>query len=94
MAIEFTEWATETLGRAQQAAARFDPDVKIRLARTLAGVEAVLTDEPEPSDQPVQTGDMTLYVEAGLEGMVDCREPHDQLVLRPAGSAPNPRGEH
>jgi len=36
---------------------------------------------------------MTLYVEHGLEGLVDVEEPHDHLVLRPAGSIPNPR-EH
>jgi hypothetical protein len=36
---------------------------------------------------------MTLYVERGLAGLVDVEEPHDRLVLRPAGSAPNAR-EH
>ena len=34
-----------------------------------------------------------LFVEDGIEGLVDVVEPHDQLVLRPIGSAPNPR-EH
>jgi hypothetical protein len=92
MTIEFTEWAAEILGKAQTAAARFNPDARIRLARTGSGVEALLTDQPAPDDQQVQIGGMTLYVEAGLEGLVDCQEPHDVLVLRPAGSAPNPQG--
>jgi hypothetical protein len=37
---------------------------------------------------------MTVLVEEGLEGLLDVEEPHDRLVLRPAGSTPNPRGEH
>lgn len=92
--VEFTDWATDILNRAQQAAARFNPEVKIRLASTTAGVEAVLAAEQDPTDRPVPCGEMTLYVEAGLEGLVDCKEPHDQLVLRPTGSFPNPKGEH
>ena len=94
MMIEFTEWATEILQRAQEAAVRFNPDAKIRLCATRAGVEAVLTDEPAADDQVMAVGEMTLYVEAGLAGLVDCREPHDELVLRPAGSPPNPKGVH
>jgi hypothetical protein len=35
-----------------------------------------------------------LFVEEGIEGLVDVVEPHDQLVLRPLGSAPNPREHH
>jgi LmbE family N-acetylglucosaminyl deacetylase len=92
MTIEFTDWASDILNRAQVAAVRFNPDARIRLARTAAGVEAVLTDEPGPTDQPVLVGDMTLYVEAELEGLVDCREPHDELVLRPLGSSQRSRG--
>jgi len=37
---------------------------------------------------------MTLFVEDGLDGLVDVEEPHDRLVLRAAGSAPNVRGDH
>lgn len=94
MTIEFTEWATDILNRAQTAATRFYPDAKIRLCRTPSGVEAMLAEQPEPDDRPVETGDMTLYVEPDLEGLVDCKEPHDQLVLRPLGSAPNSHGDH
>ena len=54
----------------------------------------LLTDAPAPEDQTVEVGSMTLYVERGLEGLVDIEEPHDRLVLRPLGSAPNPRGAH
>ncbi|HEV3474434.1 MAG TPA: hypothetical protein VG602_03620 [Actinomycetota bacterium] len=91
--IEVTEWAADILNRAQSAARRFDPDVFIRLTRTSGGIEATLADGPQATDQQVKVGDMTLYVEEGLDGLLDIEEPHDRLVLRPAGSTPNPR-EH
>ncbi len=92
--LEFTEWAVDILTRAQSAAARFNPDVKIRLAKVSGQVQAVLADEPSDGDQAVEVGGMTLFVEGGLDGLVDVEEPHDRLVLRPAGSTPNPRGDH
>ena len=92
--IEFTDWATDILNRSQEAARRFNPRAKVRLARTPSGVQAMLTEEPVDGDEAVQAGDMTLYVERGLEGLVDVEEPHDRLVLRPHGSVPNVRGEH
>jgi hypothetical protein len=92
--IEVTEWAREILGRSQSAARRFNPDTVIRLVRGGPGVEARLAESAEGSDQAVELGEMTLYVEDGLEGVVDIQEPHDQVVLKPPGSAPNVRGEH
>ena len=92
--IEITEWARDIVGRAHAAATRFNADAKIRLARGASGVEAVLAERPEPGDEAVDAGGVTLYVERGLEGMLDVEEPHDRLVLRPAGSTPNVRGEH
>lgn len=89
MSVEITDWAKDILHKSQTAAVRFNPDAKIRLTETGGGVEAQLAAEPAPDDRPVELEDMTLYVEAGLEGMVDVQEPHDQLVLRPAGSTPN-----
>jgi hypothetical protein len=92
--IEVTEWARDILTRAQEAARRFDPDARIRLARIDGGVQAMLTDGPQPGDREVEVGAMTLFVEDGLEGLVDVEEPHDRLVLRPAGSTPNVREAH
>lgn len=89
--IEVTEWARDILTRAQEAARRFDPEARIRLARIDGGVQAVLTDSAQTGDREVEVGDMTLFVEDGLDGLVDVEEPHDRLVLRPAGSAPNVR---
>jgi hypothetical protein len=92
--ITFTDWAVDILGRAQQAARRFDPDAKLRLARTSNGVQAVLVHDPEPGDRSLNAGGATVFVESGLEGLVDIEEPHDRLVLRPAGSTPNDRSGH
>jgi hypothetical protein len=90
--LQVTEWANEILNKSQEAARRLNPNAKIRLASAAGGVEARLTDEPAPNDQAIPVGEMTLYVQAGLEGLIDVEEPHDRLVLRPAGSSPNARG--
>lgn len=92
--IEVTEWAREILAKSQAATARFSPDTVIRLVKGSGGIEARLAAGPEPSDQAVDLGEMTLYVEEGLDGVVDIVEPHDQIVLRPPGSPPNPRSGH
>jgi hypothetical protein len=91
--IELTDWAREILAKSHAAATRFNPDAKIRLARSGGTVEARLTDTPAPDDARVPLEGFDLFVEAGLEGLVDVEEPHDRLVLRPLGSPPNPR-EH
>ena len=90
--IELTEWARDILSKSQEAARRFNPDARVRLTRSEEGVQAVLAESPDPEDQEVEVRDgVTLFVERGLQGLVDVEEPHDRLVLRPAGSSPNPR---
>lgn len=92
--IEFTDWAKEILEKSDQAARRFNPEAKIRLERVGGAVQAVLTDAPRSDDQQVGVGMVTVYVESGLEGLVDIEEPHDRLVLKPKGSPPNAREHH
>lgn len=92
--IELTEWARDILRRSQEAARRFNPDALIRLARTAGGVEAILTDSPAPDDVEVRDGGVTIFVERGLTGLLDVEEPHDRLVLKPPGSAPNVSEHH
>jgi hypothetical protein len=89
--IEFTEWARDILRRADEAARRLNPDARVRLARTGTTMSAVLTDAPEPGDADVDLGGFAILVAEGVEGLVDIEEPHDRIVLRPAGSTPNPR---
>lgn len=92
--IEVTGWARDILRKSQEAARRFNPDAKIRLARIGGVVQAALVDLPEPDDQPIEIEGMTLFVERGLEGLLDVEEPHDRIVLKPPGSTPNIREEH
>jgi hypothetical protein len=92
--IEVTDWAQDILTRSQQAARRFNPNTVIRLARDGAEVVALLAERPQEADQEVRAGDVVVYAEAELDGVLDVEEPHDRLVLKPPGSAPNPRGDH
>jgi Fe-S cluster assembly iron-binding protein IscA len=90
--IEFTDWAVDILEKADRAARRFNPDARVRIARAGgSGVRFELTDAPEPTDAVSEQEGFTVFVEDGLEGLVDVVEPHDQLVLRPTGSAPSER---
>jgi hypothetical protein len=57
-------------------------------------VQALLVHEPEAGDREVQAGKVSVFIQEGLDGLVDIEEPHDRLVLRPAGATPNPRSEH
>lgn len=92
--LEFTDWAIDILTRADAAARRFNPDARVRLASVGGTVQAVLTDAPADGDRAVEVGGATIYVQQGLEGLVDCVEPHDRIVLRPTGSPPNEHRPH
>jgi hypothetical protein len=83
--LEFTEWATQILGRAFTAARRLNPDVCLRLRREGSGVAFALADEAGEGDRRVHGDGFELWVESGLEGTVDVVEPHDRLILRPPG---------
>ena len=92
--IEVSEWARDILERSHEAARRVNPTARIRLATRGGEVQAMFIDRPGPNDQTVRLGDLTVFVEPGLEGLIDVEEPHDRLVLRPSGSRPNDRGAH
>lgn len=92
--LEFTDWAKDILGRSQEAARRFNPRARVRLVLEDELMEARLAEEAEPGDVEVDAGDVTVLVAPGIEGLVDVEEPHDRIVLRPAGSTPNPRSDH
>jgi len=88
--IQATDWAVDILTKAHVAATRFNPDARIRVTALDGNVQAVLTDTAEPGDSEYALGEVTILVQEGLEGLLDVEEPHDRLVLRPAGSTPNP----
>ena len=85
--LAFTHWAIEILSRADAAARRFNPDVRVRVIRdATGGVRFELTDEADAADQVLEhPSGFTLLVQEGLEGTVDVVEPHDQLILRSPG---------
>src|SRR5207248_10968701 len=85
------EWAKDILQRADAGARRLNPDARVRLVRSGQVMEATLSDQPGPEDDVVSIGAATIFVERGLEGLVDIEEPHDRLVLKPLGSQPNIR---
>jgi hypothetical protein len=85
MAIAFTAWASDILRRSHTAARRFNPEATVRLHRVGDGLEFGLTDERFEGDELVSGDGFQLWVQAGLEGTVDVVEPHDRLILRPAG---------
>jgi hypothetical protein len=92
--LEFTEWAREILERADSGARRLNPDARVRLVRSGTTMEAVLSDAPGPDDVVVSIGEATIFVQQGIDGLIDIEEPHDRIVLRPAGSQPNIREDH
>jgi len=93
--LAFTDWAIEILSRADTAARRFNPDVRVRIVRDAGSVRFELTDEPAPTDQVVEhPSGFILLAEEGLEGTVDVVEPHDQLVLRAPGDTERSVREH
>jgi hypothetical protein len=92
--IEVSDWARDILERSHEAARRFNPTARIRLAKRGGEVQAMFIDRPGPNDQTIVIGNLTLFVEPGLDGLIDIEEPHDRLVLRPPGSSPNSRGDH
>ncbi len=92
--IEVTDWAKDILERSHEAARRLNPQARIKLATRGSEVRAMFIDRPGPNDQTIQLGELTIFVEPGLDGLIDVEEPHDRLVLRPAGSPPHDRGHH
>ncbi len=93
--IEFTDWAKQILRNSVTNSRRFNPDARVRIANIRGAVQAEFTDSPEPGDLEVEVEPgVVVIVEGGLEGLVDVQEPHDQLVLKPAGSHWNDPGHH
>jgi hypothetical protein len=92
--LEFTDWAKEILRKADEAARRLNPDARIRLAVTGQVMQAQLAEQPAPGDRTVEVNGVAVLVEEGISGLVDIEEPHDRIVLKPAGSPHNVREPH
>ena len=78
--IDVTERAAAAVAQAEAAARRFNPEVRVRLIRTDAGVRFEFTDETSEDDDTVPCETAMLYVEPGLEGTLDTGD-HNVPVL-------------
>lgn len=81
--MEISETAGAVLERAYDAAARFNPDAKIRVYRRNNEIQTGFADAPEDGDVVVEHEGMILYVAADVgEGLLDTTLQHDHLVMR------------
>lgn len=79
--ITFTERARGVLARADQAARRFNPDARVRLARAGDQIASSLADAPEDGDQVIEVDGVMVFVGADVAGEIDAGE-HDLFVVR------------
>lgn len=83
--MEISDAAAEVLERAYNAAARFNPGIKIRIFRRKGEIETGFTDAPEEGDEVVMHEGMVLYVAADVgDGLLDTTAQHDHLIVRRA----------
>jgi len=83
--MEISDTAAAVLERAYDAAARFNPAVKIRVYRRKDEIQTGFTDVPEEGDEVLLHEGMILYVAADVgEGLLDTTAEHDHLVMKPA----------
>lgn len=80
--LRITEEAAGVLERAYDAAARFNPGIKIRVSRVGTRIEVGFTDHPSPGDEVSVVGDIIVFVESGIAGTLEAVQPHDQLTVR------------
>lgn len=80
--LEITEAATGVLERAYDAAARFNPDARIRVYREGGTVQTGFADAAQPGDAVIEHEGLTLFVGEGIEGTLDVSSQHDHLIVR------------
>jgi Fe-S cluster assembly iron-binding protein IscA len=80
--LEITEAATAVLERAYVAAARFNPDARVRIYTAGGTVHTAFTDAPDATDAVVEHEGLTIFVAAGIEGTLDVSAEHDHLIVR------------
>ena len=81
--LTFTDRAAEALKLFHGAAARWDPNAKLRLELSGSELTPKLAEGPADGDVPVQLGDVTVFVPAGLEGTVDAGDHNVLSVVAP-----------
>lgn len=82
--MEISESAAEVLGRAYDAASRFNPDAKVRIYRRKGEIQTGFADSPFEGDATVEHDGMVLFVASDVgDGVLDTSEEHDVLIVRP-----------
>ena len=81
--LTFTERAGEALILFHTAAARWDPDVHVRLVPDGSELKPQLATGPEAGDVPVEVGTVTVFVPAELAGTVDAGDHNVLTVVNP-----------
>jgi hypothetical protein len=81
--LDITQRAAAVVHQSQEAAARFNRDVKIRLVRAGGGLAFAFTDEAESTDTELDCLGTVLLVEEGIDGTIDIGD-HNAPVLLPA----------
>jgi hypothetical protein len=77
--LTFTDRASAAIALFHAAAARWDPDVQIRLERDGSTLAPKLATGPEPGDTALDVAGVRVFVPDGLAGVV-----HNALTLAPA----------
>jgi Fe-S cluster assembly iron-binding protein IscA len=80
--LTFTDRARDALETFHAAAARWNPDVRLRLARVGVELRPELAEAPEPGDDTIDVGSISVYVESGTDGVVDAGD-HNVLTIAP-----------
>jgi hypothetical protein len=78
--LRFTDRARDALESFHGAAVRWNPDVRLRLARVGAELRPELAEGPEPGDETIEVGSLSVFVEPGIDGVVDAGE-HNVLTI-------------
>ena len=78
--LTFTDRAADALVLFHKAAARWDPNAKLRLEPSGSELTPQLAEGPADGDVGVQVRDITVYVPATIEGTVDAGD-HNVLSV-------------
>jgi Fe-S cluster assembly iron-binding protein IscA len=78
--LTFTDRAADAVSTFHRAAARWNPDVKLRLVRSGTELRPELTDDAGPDDIALTVGAVTVWVPNDVEGVVDAGE-HNVLTV-------------
>ena len=78
--LTFTDRAADALTTFHAAAARWNPDVRLRLVHVGTELRPELAEGPAPDDVELPLGSISVLVPPGVDGVVDAGE-HNVLTV-------------